>query len=122
MYKILVPVDGSDCALRALEHAIERAREVRGSSLHVLTVHPEPRVYGETAVFLGKERMEQLASQHDVQVLSGAEEMLNRTDVPFTTEALKATPPKSSHAVQWRPVVRASSWEHVARAASRTWS
>jgi nucleotide-binding universal stress UspA family protein len=92
MYKILVPVDGSDCALRALAFAIERAQELAGPSLHVLTVHPEPRVYGQTAVYAGKERMEELAAQRDTQVLSSAEEMLERSDVSYETEALEGEP------------------------------
>jgi nucleotide-binding universal stress UspA family protein len=89
MYKILVPLDGSECALRALAFALERSREVAGASLHVLTVHPEPWVYGQTAVYLGKERMEQLAAQRDAQVLSGAEETLARSGASYVTEALE---------------------------------
>lgn len=92
MYKILVPLDGSECALRALVFALERTREVAGASLHVLTVHPEPWVYGQTAVYLGKERMEQLAAQRDAQVLSGAEEMLARSGASYVTEALEGDP------------------------------
>ena len=92
MYKILVPVDGSDCALRALAFAIERSREIAGASLHVLTVHPDPWVYGQTALYAGKERMEQLAAQGDVQVLSSAEELLERSSVPYVTEALAGDP------------------------------
>jgi nucleotide-binding universal stress UspA family protein len=91
MYKTLVPVDGSDCALRALAFAIERTRGVPGS-LHVLTVHPEPWVYGQTAVYAGRERMEQLAAQRDVQILSSAEELLASSDASYVTEALEGDP------------------------------
>jgi nucleotide-binding universal stress UspA family protein len=92
MYKILVPLDGSDCALRALAFAIERTREVAGSSLHVLTVHHEPRVYGRTAVYPGKEGMEQLVAQWSAQVFSGAQELLARSGVSHVTEALEGDP------------------------------
>jgi nucleotide-binding universal stress UspA family protein len=92
MYKTLVPVDGSDCSLRALAFAIERTRGVPGASLHVLTVHPEPWVYGQTAVYAGRERMEQLAAQRDVQILSSAEELLTGSDASYVTEALEGDP------------------------------
>jgi nucleotide-binding universal stress UspA family protein len=92
MYTILVPLDGSDCALRALAFAIERSREVANTSLLVLTVHPEPRVYGRIAVYPGKEGMEQLAAQADSQVLDGAEELLGRSGVSYVTEALEGDP------------------------------
>jgi nucleotide-binding universal stress UspA family protein len=92
MYKILVPLDGSDCALRALAFAIERTREGVGSSLHVLTVHHEPWIYGRTAVYPGKEGMEQLVARWNAQVFSGADELLIRSGVAHVTEAVEGDP------------------------------
>lgn len=44
MRTILVAFDGSQSARRALAFAIERGKEIPDSLLHVLIVHPEPRV------------------------------------------------------------------------------
>jgi nucleotide-binding universal stress UspA family protein len=51
MYKILVAVDGSECALRALGAAIHRATQAPDVSLHLLTVRAPPdadRFIGDT--------------------------------------------------------------------------
>jgi nucleotide-binding universal stress UspA family protein len=92
MLKILVPLDGSECALRALAFAIQRAQEAPGSSLSVLTVHQTPIVYGEIEVYVGKARMEQLAAQHDQQVLRAGEERIASAGVPYAMEAIEGDP------------------------------
>jgi nucleotide-binding universal stress UspA family protein len=38
-HRILVALDGSECAFRALSAAVDRTREVAGTVLHLLTVH-----------------------------------------------------------------------------------
>jgi hypothetical protein len=34
-------------------------------SIHALTVHPELRMYGEVEVYVGREKMREMAGQHD---------------------------------------------------------
>lgn len=92
MYKILIPLDGSENALRALDSAVKRAREAAGSSLHLLTVHQKPRIYGEIEIYVGRVRMEQLVAQHDAQILREAEEKIAPTGIPYTAEALEGDP------------------------------
>ena len=92
MGKILVPVDGSDSAMRALALAVKQAKEKSGTSLHVLTVHPPLRVYGEIAVYVGDKRMRELAAMHDRDVLGSAEKRLRRARVAHTVEALEGDP------------------------------
>ena len=50
MHKVLVPIDGSDNAHRALQYALGLAKERSSIELHIVTVHPEPDVYGEIHV------------------------------------------------------------------------
>ena len=50
MHRILVPVDGSENAARALDHALKLAKENDPIELHLVTVHPEPVMYGELLV------------------------------------------------------------------------
>ena len=42
MHKLLVPVDGSDNAMRALEHAIRLAKEYGYIELVILYAHEPP--------------------------------------------------------------------------------
>ncbi|HEY4645064.1 MAG TPA: universal stress protein [Steroidobacteraceae bacterium] len=92
MGKILVPVDGSDGALRALAFAVKRAKERAGTSLHVLTVHLPLHVYGEIAIYGGEKRMRAMLALHDTHVLRGAEKRLRRTRIAYSTEALEGEP------------------------------
>jgi nucleotide-binding universal stress UspA family protein len=47
MSKLMVPIDGSESSMHALDHAILLAKERRGLELSLLNVHPDPIVYGE---------------------------------------------------------------------------
>jgi len=92
MPKILVPLDGSECALRGLAFATQRAKDSPGSSLHLLTVHHGPSSGGANSIYVGKERMERLASEHDEWVLRDAEETLSAAGVAYSTEAAEGDP------------------------------
>lgn len=72
MRKVLVPVDGSDDALRALDFAISQIQSVPGSSVHLLTVRPPLRIYGEIQVYVDREKMLALAEEHGRDVLEHA--------------------------------------------------
>ena len=60
MHKVLVPFDGSDSALRAVQHAISLARTNGPYDIHVVTAYEEPVMYGEIAVYVSPEKMEAL--------------------------------------------------------------
>ena len=47
MHKLLVPVDGSDNAMRALEYTIRLAKEYGPIELVILYAHEPPIIYGE---------------------------------------------------------------------------
>lgn len=89
MAKILVPVDGSDGALRALAFAVKQAKERSGTQLHVLTVHPPSRVYGKAAIYVDRKRMREWAAEYDKQVLRAAEKLLRRARIAYSTEAIE---------------------------------
>jgi nucleotide-binding universal stress UspA family protein len=52
-------VDGSEGAKHALEHAIKLAKTHGETELHLLTVQPEPVIYGEIEVYVPKKKMEE---------------------------------------------------------------
>lgn len=86
--KLLVAVDGSDNALRAVEHAARLARDNGPVSLHLVTAHEAPVVYGEIAVYVTEDRMAELQRQAAEQRLAEAEAVLGRYGVPCTKEIL----------------------------------
>jgi nucleotide-binding universal stress UspA family protein len=88
MHKLLVPFDGSESALRAVRYAIALARENGPISIHVVTAHEEPVVYGEIAVYVTRDRMVELQRQHSAAVMAPAEVLLEKASVPYTKEIL----------------------------------
>ena len=92
MRKILVAIDGSDVALRALEHAAHLATTAPGLQLHVLVVQPPPRVYGEIEVYAGEERMHELGASVARAILDDARARLASRTANFELELLEGDP------------------------------
>jgi nucleotide-binding universal stress UspA family protein len=87
-YEIFVPMDGSGCARRALEHAIGLAKRLGDCTLHVAHAHEQPLLYGEIAVYVPREKMEQLQHEHCEAVLSRADAVLKESGVRYHKEIL----------------------------------
>jgi nucleotide-binding universal stress UspA family protein len=88
MKKLLVALDGSNAALRALRAAVELARLAPDCSLHLVHAHEEPRIYGEIAVYVPREKMEALQRAHSEAMLDRAEPELKGSGVRYTREVL----------------------------------
>lgn len=88
MKNLLVPVDGSGAALRALEQAIALARLSPGCSVHVVHVHEAPLIYGEIAVYVPREKMEELQRAHSEDILAAAEAKLKHAGISYTRRVL----------------------------------
>jgi len=88
MPKVLVAFDGSESALRAVRYSIALAEQNGALSIHVVTVHEDPVIYGEIAVYVSVEKMRQLQRQHCESVIAPAEELLKNAWVPYTIEIL----------------------------------
>jgi nucleotide-binding universal stress UspA family protein len=86
--KILVPMDGSGAAMRALRQAIALARLGGGGSIHLVHAHEEPLIYGEIAVYVPREKMERLQREHSEGILAAAAAELKSSGIPYTTEVL----------------------------------
>ena len=82
---ILVPFDGSESAMRALHLAIERARENPQGRVHLVTVHPPLRVYGEIQVYVGDKKAAEMAAQYNRELLEPAEHVLRASGVAFAS-------------------------------------
>ncbi|QRM20290.1 universal stress protein [Dechloromonas sp. TW-R-39-2] len=76
--KILLPVDGSDCALRAVDQLIAHSswyREV--PEIHLLNVHP-PIPLGRVQAHIGKETLHDYYLEEGQRDLLSAQEALNQ--------------------------------------------
>ncbi|MEZ4334426.1 MAG: universal stress protein [Myxococcota bacterium] len=89
MRKLLVPVDGSETSLRALRHAISIAQTNGPVSLHVVSVHEEPIIFGEVSVYVSKEKIAELQRKQCEAPLQVADELLKKAGVEHATEVLE---------------------------------
>lgn len=69
MHKILVPLDGSKNALRALEVGISVAKRRTGSRVHLLNVQPLPEQYGMVLAYLDQKQHRKLREERSNDVL-----------------------------------------------------
>lgn len=88
MHRMLVPVDGSENAERALQFALRLAKENSSIELHLVTVHPEPVIYGEIQVYVSRERMEGLQKKHSEDIMKPAEAAAKAAGVTYTSDIL----------------------------------
>lgn len=91
MKKILVPMDGSSAAMRALKQAVTLARLSPGGSIHLVHAHDEPLIYGEIAVYVPREKMESLQRRHSEALLAPAETELKAAGVAYTKDVLSGS-------------------------------
>lgn len=92
MRTMLVAIDGSDVALRALEHAARQASAAPDLRLHVIAVQPPQRVYGEIDVYVGEQRMHELGASVMLAILDDARARLVGRVAHFELELLDGNP------------------------------
>jgi nucleotide-binding universal stress UspA family protein len=83
MRTVLVPYDGSDSAKRALQYAIDFAREYGRLKVHLLNVQDEPVVYGD---YLTASLLESLRTA----ALRAADEILAEARTSLVAAGLQA--------------------------------
>lgn len=83
MLKVLVPVDGSANALRAVRHAIAEYRRHHELELHLLNV--QPRLYRHIARFVSRDDREAWQADQARQAMNAARVLLDDAGVPHTT-------------------------------------
>ena len=80
MYRILVPVDGSDVALRALSHAIRLAQLIGEAEVHLLNV--QPPISGSVGAFVGSENIDRFYREESDNALAPARKLLQDEGLP----------------------------------------
>jgi nucleotide-binding universal stress UspA family protein len=92
MRRILVAIDGSEGALRALDVAARQARLEPTAELHVLTVLPTLSNYTAAEIYVTAERIRQAAEEKAQAVLDAAAGRLEASGCRFTLEQLEGDP------------------------------
>lgn len=85
MLKLLIAIDGSEGADRALDYALRLAKEGE-IELAVLNVRADPVVYGEIQVYVPVDRLIELEVQRSEALLAPAVEKIRSADVRYTSE------------------------------------
>lgn len=88
MRTLLVPVDGSDSADRAVKYAISLAKNRKGTELHLVTVHPEPVIYGEVQIYVSQKQVEESQRKHSESILAPAVKTVKAARIPHTASIL----------------------------------
>lgn len=88
MLNLLVAVDGSAHALRAVHHVINLAKGNGPVTVHLVTAHEEPVVYGEIAVYFTVEKLQDLQEKAAAFALADAEAALKDAGIAYTKHIL----------------------------------
>jgi nucleotide-binding universal stress UspA family protein len=81
--KILVPVDGSDSANRAVDHVIGLAKAQPAHDIHVLNVQI-PVLSGHAKMFISEQQLNDYYREEANVALKSAQERLKQANVPYT--------------------------------------
>ena len=94
MRKLLVPIDNSENALRALQYAIDLARDFPGIELHIVTAHEAAVENPRTLAYLPLKKLEEIQREHSASILAPAVERATAAGATFTSEILVGSVPK----------------------------
>ena len=92
MRKILVAIDGSENALRALDFAVRQAGYAPAAELCVLTVLPPSSSYVGLELYVSEERMREIRAEQARTVLDAASQRLAGAGCAFELEQQDGEP------------------------------
>lgn len=90
MEKIIVPVDGSDASIRAVEAAIKLAKNAEGSELHVLNVQ-SPIVSPNIKRYFSAETLQEYYDDSGKKALETTTPLLERSGIHYRQQVLKGS-------------------------------
>ncbi len=89
MRRILVAIDGSETALRALDFAVQQASHAPAAELHVLNVQPTLSNYTAAEIYVTAERIHQVAAERAQAILEAAAQRLKTAGGSFKLEQME---------------------------------
>jgi nucleotide-binding universal stress UspA family protein len=81
MKSVLVPIDGSDCSLRALHYLIGAREESRGPALHLLNV--QPAMTGDVRQFVARSDIDDYHRAQSDEALRSARDLLDGAGITY---------------------------------------
>ncbi|NYT77386.1 universal stress protein [Alcaligenaceae bacterium] len=87
MNKFLIPVDGSEASVRAVEAAVKAAALINGAELLVINVQP-PIVSGNVKRFFSAEVLQEYYQDEGRTALAPVNEYLEKAGVNYETEVV----------------------------------
>jgi nucleotide-binding universal stress UspA family protein len=86
MRKVLVAIDGSDAAFRALDYAASMAKSGSPLAIHLLYVYPDISYADRSHAYRSNEELERPERQHGESVLKAAAERASPSGAEITQE------------------------------------
>jgi nucleotide-binding universal stress UspA family protein len=88
MKKLLVPVDGSECALRAVRHLLERGSGAAlPGTVEIHLVNVQPGLPGDIARFVSKRQIADYHHDESAKALADARALLDAAGAPYEAHA-----------------------------------
>ena len=87
MRTILVPVDGSESSLRAVQAAIKAAQELNGANLHVITVQA-PIISGNVTRFFSAEHIQGYYQDEGSNAMLPAKTLLDESGLTYQDQVV----------------------------------
>ena len=81
MFRILVPVDGSEGSTRAVEHLIAKAPGFLPGTLQIDLLNVQPSLTGSASTFVNAETLKAYHQEEGLKALAAARERLQRAGV-----------------------------------------
>ena len=82
MTKILVPVDGSDASMRAIDHLIATPQYKDGAEIHLINV--QPPLPGRAAAAVGHANVEDYHREEGLKAMQAAQQKLDAAGVRYS--------------------------------------
>lgn len=87
MSRVLVPIDGSIPALRALDLVLKQIAEGRSLDVHLLNVQPQV-MSGHARMYLKKGMIDEYYEEEALKALKPAQDKLEQAGIPYVTSHL----------------------------------
>lgn len=83
MKSVLVPIDGSECSLRAVQYLISAREGGRGPTLHLLNV--QVGIPGDVSQFVSRADIKDYRREQSDEALRPARALLDQAGIPYET-------------------------------------
>lgn len=85
--RLLLPVDGSPYAARAVEHVIGKARLAGAGAYEIHLVNVQPQLPGGITSFVSRDQVAGFHRDESAKALAGAQALLDAAGVPYQAHA-----------------------------------